>query len=190
MKLEDLNVYKVYFDRAIKEQDYTGLETVVIEMPYKIQFANYMMVAPPFDIKGKKIKTIDRKTKRMKFVFFTTFPDECKSYILISALKEDLDTYGKYFEQIRNSTVGLIKHYINVFIPLYSQNLIISPTLWDSWTEKGQMGVQFAVADPHSVKLLKGVQFCMQNIARVSKNKELKIDTTKMPFNFFITNTP
>jgi hypothetical protein len=181
-----LNYCKNYFDKAIKEQDYTGIETTVIEIPYRIQFANYMMVAPPFDIKGRKIKSIDKTTKRMKFVFFTIFPDESKSYILLSALKEDLDTYGQYFEQIKNSPVGLIQYYINLFIPLYSQNLIVSPKLWNSWTELGQSGIQFAVADPHSAKLLKGVQFYLQNIAKVRKNEEIKIDTTNMPFNFFI----
>lgn len=189
LKLKDLNYYKEYFDKAIKEQDYGRIETVVIEIPYRIQFANYMTVAPPFDIKGRKIKSIDKATKRMKFVFFTIFPDKNKSYILVSALREDLDTYGQYFDQIRNLPVGLIQYYINAFIPLYSQNLIISPKLWDSWSESGQYGLQFAVADPHSVKLLKGVQFYMQNIAKVKQNGEIKIDTTNMPFNFFIPYT-
>ncbi|GAA3645283.1 SEC-C domain-containing protein [Asaccharospora irregularis] len=185
-KLEDLNYYKDYFDKAIKEQDHGGIETMVIEIPYRIQFENYMMVAPPFDIKGRKIKCIDKATKRMKFAFFTTFPDESKSYILVSVLKKDLDIYGQYFDQIRNSPIGLIEYYLNAFIPLYSQNLIISPELWDSWSELGQSGIQFAVADPNSVKLLKGVQFYMQNIAKLKDNNEIKIDTTNMPFNFFI----
>lgn len=189
LKLIDLNYYKDYFDKAIEEQDYAGIETTVIEIPYRIQFANYMTVAPPFDIKGKKIKSIDKTTKRMKFVFFTIFPDESKSYILVSALKEDLDTYGQYFEQIKNSPIGLIQYYINVFIPLYSQNLIISPKLWDSWTELGRNGIQFAVADPHSVKLLKGVQFYMQNIAKDRQSEEIKIDTINLPFDFFIPYT-
>ncbi len=148
-----------------------------------------MAIAPPFDIKGRKINYIDKVTKRMKFVFFTIFPDESKSYILVSALKEDLDTYGQYFDQLRNSPIGLIKYYINVFIPLSTQNLIISPKLWDSWSESAQMGIQFAVADPNSAKLLKGVQFYLQNIAKFRQKEEIKIDTTNMPFDFFIPHT-
>lgn len=189
LKIRDLNYYKDYFDKALKEQDYGGIETIVIEIPYRIQFANYMAIAPPFDIKGRKINYIDKVTKRMKFVFFTIFPDESKSYILVSALKEDLDTYGQYFDQLRNSPIGLIKYYINVFIPLSTQNLIISPKLWDSWSESAQMGIQFAVADPNSAKLLKGVQFYLQNIAKFRQKEEIKIDTTNMPFNFFIPHT-
>ena len=187
LKLNDLQYYKNFFDKAIQEKDYTGIETIVLEIPYRIQFANYMAVSPPFDIKGKKIKALDKKTKRLKFVFFTSFPIvESKSYILISVLKEDLDVYRQYFEQIRNAPLGLMQYYINVFIPLYSQNLILSPSLWNSWSEMAQGGVQFAVADPHSVKLLKGLQFYMKNIAKAMKKGEIKIDSQSVAFDFFI----
>lgn len=185
-KLEDLSYYKNYFDKPINEAKFNGLENIVIEIPYRIQFASYMMAAPPFDIKGRKINAIDKKTKRMKFIFFTIFPDENKSYILLSSLKEDLDVYGQYFEQIRNSPVGLIQYYINVFIPIYSQNLIISPRLWDSWDEHGKDILQIAVADPHSLKLLTLIRFYLKNIEKNRLNKEIKINTIKLQFDFFI----
>ncbi|RXE57620.1 SEC-C domain-containing protein [Acetivibrio mesophilus] len=189
LKLQDLQYYRDYFDTALAQKDYSGLETVVIELPFRVQFANYMAVAPPFDLRGKKIKSIDR-TKRMRFVFSTTFPLERKSYFLVTALKSDLNVYFEYLEQIRNFPIGLIQYYINVFIPLYSQNLITSPTLWDSWSEMGQYGVQFTVADPQSIKLLMAVKFHLQNISKASKKEEIKIDTSNMPFDFFIPYTP
>lgn len=186
LKLEDLQYYRDYFDKALAQKDYLGLETVVIELPFRVQFANYMAVAPPFDLRGKKIKSIDRKTKRMRFVLSTTFPVENKSYFLVSALKSDLNVYGEYLEQIRNFPIGLIQYYINVFIPLYSQNLIISPALWDSWSEIGQHGIQVTVADPQSIKLLMVVKFHLENISKANKKEEIKIDTTGIPFDFFI----
>jgi hypothetical protein len=186
LKLGDLQYYKNFFDKAINEKDYTGLETILLEIPFRIQFANYMAVSPPFDIKGKKIKALDKKTGRLKFVFFTSFPMDKKSFILISILREDLDVYTQYFEQIKNAPPGLMQYYINVFIPLYSQNLIISPSLWDSWSEKAQYGVQFAVADPHSLNMLKGLQFYMKNIAKFMKKEEVIIDSHSVAFDFFI----
>ncbi|WP_425803415.1 SEC-C domain-containing protein [Desulfitobacterium sp. Sab5] len=186
LKLNDLQYYKQFFDKAIREKNYSGLETIILEIPFRIQFANYMAVSPPFDIRGKKIKALDKKTRRLKFVFFTSFPVERKSFILISVLKEDLDVYQDYFEQIRNSPLELMEYYINVFIPLYSQNLIISPSLWEGWSEFVQSGVQFAVADPHSVKLLKGLQFYLKNIAKSMKKEEIKIDSRSVAFDFFV----
>lgn len=186
LKLNDLQYYKRFFDEAINEKDYKGLETIIIDIPFRIQFANYMAVSPPFDIRGKKIKALDKKSGRLKFVFFTSFPVEKKSYILISVLKEDLDVYQQYFQQIRNSPLGLIQYYINVFIPLYSQNLIISPSLWENWSEMAQCGVQFAVADPHSVNLLKALQFYLKNITKAIKKEEIKINSSSVAFDFFI----
>lgn len=189
MKLEDLQYYKDYFDKALQGSDLTGVETIVKEIPYRIQFANYMTVAPPFDIRGKKIRSVDKRTKRMKFVFFTTFPVENKSYILVSALKEDMGIYGQYFEQIRNASLGLMQYYINVFVPLYSQNLILSPTLWDSWYEMDQMGVQYTVAEHRNAPLLKALQFYLQNIAKQGREENVDIDSSSVKFNFFIPYT-
>lgn len=185
LKLNDLQYYKTFFDETINEKDYTGLETIILEIPFRIQFANYMAVSPPFDIRGKKIKALDKKTGRLKFVFFTSFPVEKKSYILISVLKKDLDVFQQYFQQIRNSPLELIQYYVHVFIPLYSQNLIISPLLWESWSEIAQCGVQFAVADPHSVKLLKALQFYLKNISKAFKKEAIKIDSSSVAFDFF-----
>lgn len=182
-KLQDLQYYKRYFDNALKNADFGGLETITIEIPFEIQFANYMAISPPFDITGKKVKAFDKTSKRLKFIFFTSFPVENKSYILISALKEDLKHFSKYFEEIRNAPLELVKYYINILIPLYSQNLIISPLLWDKWSEKAQGGVQFAVADPHSSKMMYGVKCYLRQIAKLKQS--INVSTSDIEFNFF-----
>lgn len=182
-KLADLQYYKQYFDNALNNKDFSGLETIVIEMPIEIQFANYMAISPSFDIRGRKIKAIDRQTKRLKFVFFTAFPVENKSYILISVLKEDLKYFDDYFAQIKQAPLPLIQYYLNVLIPLYSQNLILSPNLWSKWDEKTQCGVQFAVADPHSSPLRFYLKTYLRNIAK--NNEETSVNPSNIAFNFF-----
>lgn len=182
-KLKDLQFYKTYFDNALKCKDFNGLETIIFEIPFEIQFANYMTISPPFDIEGKKVNAIEKKTKRLKFMFFTSFPIEGKSYILMSALKDDMKYFSDYFQKMRTAPLSLVEYYINILIPLYSQNLIISPNLWEKWSEKIQAGVQFAVADPQSTKMLVGVKFYLQNI---SKSKEAtNVTPYDIAFNFF-----
>lgn len=183
-KLQDLQYYKNFFNSSIEKRDFSGLETIVLEIPFQIQFSNYMAVSPPFDIKGNKLKAMDRKNKRLKFVFFTLFPVDNKSYILVSALKEDMKYFSSYFEQLKSSPLPLIQYYLNVFIPLYSQNLILSPQLWDKWDEKAQFGVQYAIADPHSSNLLLALKFYLKNISKA--HDEAKINTNNIAFNFFI----
>ena len=183
-KLKDLQYYKTFFDNALTNKDFDGLETIVFEIPFEIQFANYMAISPPFDIEGQRVKVIEHKTKRLKRMFFTSFPVEGKSYILISALKNDMKHFSGYFQKMRTAPLSLVEYYINALIPLYSQNLIISPNLWDEWDKKVQAGVQFAVADPQSSKLLLGVKFYLQNIA---KSKETNnVTPNDIAFNFFI----
>lgn len=182
-KLKDLQSYKSYFDRALKSKDFEGLETIVFEIPYEIEFANYMTISPPFDIEGKNVKALERKTKRLKFMFFTSFPVNGKSYILMSALKDDMQYFSDYFDKMRNAPLSLVQYYVNVLIPLYSQNLIISPNLWKKWSEEAQAGVQFAVADPHSTKMLAALKFYLQNIRKA--NQSMSITSDSILFDFF-----
>lgn len=186
LKLQELQCYKDFFDKALENKDYSGLETITVQLPYRIQFANYMMFAPPYDINGKKVKPIEKKSRKMKYIFFTAIPEETKSYLLISALKEDMSVYGEYFEQIKKAPQGLIKYYINIFVPLYSQNMIISPLLYDMWTEKAQLGIQYAVAETRNPGIIKGVQFGLRNLAKKREKEEVEIDSDAVAFNFFI----
>lgn len=183
-KLQDLQYYKDFFDSSIKKRDFSGLETIVLEIPFQIQFSNYMAISPPFDLRGNKLKAMDKKSKRLKFLFFTSIPVDNKSYILISALKEDMKYFSQYFEQIRNLPLPLFQYYINVLIPLYSQNLILSPRLWNSWDEKAQYGVQYALADPTSSKLMLALKFYLRNISKA--HSENAIDSSNIAFDFFL----
>lgn len=181
-KLKDLESYKSDFDQALKSRDFGVLDTVVFEIPYEIEFANYMAISPPFDIEGKNINAYERKTKRLKFIFFTSFPADGKSYILMSALKNDMQYFSEFFDKMRNAPLSLIQYYMNVLIPLYSQNLIISPNLWEKWSEKAQIGVQSAVAN-HDYRILFAVKCNLQNICK--SNQSTNISPDSILFNFF-----
>lgn len=186
-KYEGLIRYKQAFDRIFKDKKYDSLETIVIKLPEQIKFAAYMCIAPTYDLKGKRIKTIDRKTNETKYAFITIFPNFDSSYILISCFKDDLKIYGKYVNQFRELPIGIVKYYINAFIPLYTNNLIISPLLWERFDEQGKMGLQYTVSERSSTKsvLRKGVQFGMKNISKLKVNEQEKISTDYIKFNFF-----
>jgi hypothetical protein len=185
LRLKDLQYYRDFFDKALESKDYSELETAKIEIPCRIQFANFMTIAPPYDIKGRKINSINRKINRMSYIFFTIFPEEKKSYILISILKKDIDIFGRYLEEMKKAPLGLVEYYLNVFIPLYSQNLIISPALWNGWDEIGQLGVQYAVAEHKNIALVRGLQMYLGNIAKGKIKENIEINSSKVQFDFF-----
>lgn len=139
--LEEMDYVKKFFDKGIMEKDYSGLETCIIELPESINFANYACVALDFDISGKKIKhTYKGFISRM---FITIFPEENKSYMIFSCLKSDYKVYKKFFRQLKMVNVNKVKYYLDLVLPLYSENVVISPRLWEKWNEEQQMAYTF-----------------------------------------------
>ena len=141
MTLEEMNEVKSFFDKGIVSKDYTGLETCVIEIPESIKFATYACIAVDFDLKGKKI----RHTKRgfISRLFITIFPEETKSYIILSCLSEDIKIYKKFFQQLQTTNLDKVKYYFDLILPLYTENNVLSPRLWEKWGEEQQIGYTF-----------------------------------------------
>lgn len=110
----------------------------------------------------------------MKPVFLTIFPEKNNSYILISCLDKHKTTYDKLFKQLDSYSIDLIKYYFTLLLPLYSENIVLSPTLWESWSEEIQMaftfycnrqGKQFEIYD-------ECVKFGLRNLKRRNINLE------------------
>ena len=141
MTLEEMNEVKSFFDKGIVSKDYTGLETCVIEIPESIKFATYACIAVDFELKGKKI----RHTKRgfISRLFITIFPEETKSYIILSCLSEDIKIYKKFFQQLQTTNLDKVKYYFDLILPLYTENNVLSPRLWEKWGEEQQIGYTF-----------------------------------------------
>lgn len=141
MTLKEMDSVKLFFDKGIITQDYTGLETCIIELSESINFANYACIAIDFDINGRKIK--HTKKKFMSRLFLTIFPEATKSYIIFSCLKTDSKIYKKFFQQVQSVNQNKLKYYLDLVLPLYSENIVISPRLWEKWSEEQQCAYTF-----------------------------------------------
>lgn len=139
--LQEMDFVKAFFDKGIVNKDYSGLETCVIEMPESINFATYACIAVDFDLKGKKI----RHTKRgfINRIFITIFPEETKSYIILSCLSEDIKIYKNFFQQLQTTNLDKVKYYFDLILPLYTENNVLSPRLWEKWSEEQQYAYTF-----------------------------------------------
>lgn len=165
-KKEEMDYYKNNFDEILINEKYSELATLAIEFPYEIKFANYMCIAPNFDLTGNKVNVLDNESKMMKRLFITSFSKNEKSYILISVLKKDFKIYKKYLNSFEQVSQDVIKYYFNAIIPLMSENLIISPTLWNEWDDKGQGLVQAAVSEPNPTSILKRLKLILHNLSK------------------------
>ena len=72
----------------------------------------------------------------------TAFPEDIKLYILLSYLSSEKHIYAKFFEQINNAPLEKIIFYFSLILPLNSENMVISPDLWNKWDDETQQMVK------------------------------------------------
>lgn len=177
LTMNEFNSIKKHFDKEILTGDFSGVTTCIIKISGQINFANYAYIAPDYDLNGKKIK--NRVKGFIHRVAITAIPEQGYSYILFSCLDSEKEIYLDLFNQLQNSPIDKVKYYISLMLPLYSENMVLSPDLWDSWDEDTKMAYTF-------YSNLKGKDFASFNMA----NKMiLRNATKKSRFNYGEGNT-
>ena len=73
----------------------------------------------------------------------TIFPEQQCSWLLMSCLKTEESVYKRLFLQAQEASIDKLKFYLNIMLPLYSENMVLSPELWKAWDEKTQMAYTF-----------------------------------------------
>lgn len=111
----------------------------------------------------------------------TVFPESTQSYILLSCLESERPIYQRLFEQLNVASIDKIKFYMSMVLPLYSENIVMSPDLWDSWDEEVKMAYTFYANLTGRDALLYGkcIGMGIRNAARESEfdySKRGKID--------------
>lgn len=167
MRMTEFQKIKKHYDSEIMNGTHNGVGTFVVEIPHKIQFANYAYIAPEFDLNGNKISTID-KTNMMHRIAVTVLPESSKSYILMSCLDTEMEFYSSYFNEMSNAPLDRILFYFNIVLPLYSENLVLSEQLWNSQNEEMQAGLTYManLIGNEQVGLSQTVGMALRNAAR------------------------
>ena len=178
LKMSEFEPVKEHFDREILSGQHGGIDTCVVKIPEQIKFAVYAYIAPGHDLEGKRIKhTIKNVMHRLAV---TAFPEDSQSYILLSCLKSDKRIYEGLFKQLQSSPVDRIKFYLSMMLPLYSENMVLSPVLWESWDDETKMAYTFYanLHGPTAAVYSKGIGMMLRNAARTSYDysKRSRID--------------
>lgn len=135
LSLNDVEEVISDFNSALMQEKFDVIETFVYEFNSRYDFAVTTTFCPAVDLKGKELNDIySISSERLKSVFLTFLPTQDKSYFIFSVLKSDINKLQAYMEQIRKLDEEKLKTYINNVIPMYSENIVLSPRLWDKWT--------------------------------------------------------
>lgn len=141
LKMREFEPIKSHFDKEILSDTHKGVATYIVKIPEQIKFANYAYIAPDYDLNGKKIShTVKGIMHRLAI---TVFPESTQSYILLSCLESERPIYQRLFEQLNVASMDKIKFYISMVLPLYSENIVMNPELWNSWNEEVKMAYTY-----------------------------------------------
>lgn len=166
LKEQEFEPIKSHFDEQIMAGTFDGVVTCAIKIPEQIKFANHAYIAPDYDLNGKKIKHTVKDV--MHRVAITIFPEANQSWLLVSCLKREQYIYEMLFQQLKTASLPKLKLYINLVLPLYSENMVLSTELWESWYEEVQMAYTYYanLKGKDAVVMGKGIGFGLKNAAR------------------------
>ena len=182
LDIEYFDSVKAHFDEEIMANTHNGVETVVIEIPEQIKFACFAFIAPLCDLNGKKIKhTSNNKTHRLAI---TIFPENSRSYIILSCLKKERAAYNDFFNQLKSERIDKIKYYFSLILPLYSENIVLSPELWNQWDEDIKKTlVLYSNISNHKVgEYATRIKMHLKNVSKNQGNFDYKLE---MKFGLF-----
>ncbi|MBW9171216.1 zinc chelation protein SecC [Clostridium estertheticum] len=165
LKEQEFEPIKSHFDEQIVAGTFDGVVTCAIKIPEQIKFADYAYIAPDYDMNGKKTKHTVKGS--MHRVAITIFPETNQSWLLLSCLKSEQYIYEILFQQLKTASLPKLKFYINLVLPLYSENMVLSTELWEFWDEEVQMAYTYYanLEGKDAVVMGKGIGFGLNNAA-------------------------
>lgn len=143
----DIIEYMELFNNAYMSQKFDILHNFVYKFEDCFQFAVTTMYVPSSTLSGKKLINIYSKEKeRLPSVFLSVIPNPDCSYFILSCLNEDYPKIKDYVDEIENLTKEELKRFLNWTLPMYSENIVLSPKLWNLWNAKAQREYEMIVS--------------------------------------------
>lgn len=143
----DVKEYMDIFNDAYIEQKFDMLHTYVYEFSFQCQFAVTTMYVPASKLNGEELIDIYSKEKnRLPSVFMTVIPSEKKSYFIMSCIDEDYRIIKDYFDEVENLNDVELKRFLNWTLPTYSENIVLSPRLWNAWKTPAKIEYEHIIA--------------------------------------------
>lgn len=144
LSMKDFDSYKDIMNNCLINNRFDRVMTYVVEFDYRISFATCFAYAPLFDLEGKNLELghmANFNEDRLKMNFVTVIPQETKSYIIYSWLKEDDEYFKEYINQLKALKITEVKRIFNNLIPEYSENIVFAPKLWNRFSDYQKQGI-------------------------------------------------
>lgn len=135
--IEKLDALKIPMNINLENNKFYKIKTKVIELPTEYHIAVSSIFFIEWDVEGNLINDL-LYYKNIKPTFLTIFPQDGKTFILMSYLKKHKSYFDFIDDQILNKSLELQKIIISNMITLYVENVFISPIKWNILSEKAK----------------------------------------------------
>lgn len=142
MAIEDFIEDKKIFDKAILEKDYSVLTSIIWEFDKAVKFACTGFEALQYDLNNRRVQDLLDFSKPAQHVYVCVFPENEKTYCIISWFKKNDGMFSSYYEQLNGLDEVKKRNFINNLLPMISENLVVNPEAWEklSQSQKNEFG--------------------------------------------------
>lgn len=120
------------FNEAHSSCNHAVIRTDAFAFPKEFSIAVSSAIIIDNDFDGKMINDTQDASTRQKYMFISLFPQNRRTYLLLSYLEEDASTFAGLIQHLRNQSHKKQLVIISNIIALYIDNFVLSPQLWRS----------------------------------------------------------
>lgn len=135
LAIEDFIEDKKIFDKAILEKDYSVLTSIIWEFDKAVKFACTGFEALQYDLNSRRVQDLLDFSKPAQHVYVCVFPEDEKTYCIISWFKKNDGMFSSYFEQLKGLDEVKKRNFINNLLPMISENLVVNPEAWEKLSQ-------------------------------------------------------
>ena len=133
--------YKKIFDKYVTEKKYDLLTTIIFELNQSHELAVSSTITLDYDLDGNMINDYSQDDiifGNRKLIVVSIFPEDKKTIILLSWLKDFDVIFEGYKKQLMELSQAKLMIYFNNFIPAYIENFFFSKRLFEKQTRYSQ----------------------------------------------------
>jgi len=176
LALNDVAVLKNYFDTALVESNFEGLEHCVFEFDETPKLLVSTMVAPLMDFQGGELQALGLDSPSYSYITFNCVAIDGKGFFIFSWAKQHSKVCSAFIESLLKLESSRISDALVRFCYSFSDNVWAAPSWWKSLslTQKNSIRARFdhgttRQTHPSNCLLEDGVSYNAFSVATVSR---------------------
>ncbi|MEA5550596.1 hypothetical protein VB713_06320 [Anabaena cylindrica UHCC 0172] len=133
--LYQLEQDKQLFNSALAQGKFNIAYTWIMKFHHEYHIAVSSAFTVEKDLNGKDINNFSDLDTDMKYLYLTIFPQNGKTYILLSCLRKYKKYLSPLINQIKEKSINERKIILSNILATHVENLAISPSKWEQISE-------------------------------------------------------